>query len=164
MALPDEQTLWLLLVLLLLLWLLTRERRHRAQTHERRRPISEDELGRVVFELARATDLEGFRHLYLSGGEARQVLGERAGAYLEARLVARWLEDELVEIAARLADRQAYVATRVAADGMAWMRVRGLSGAEDEIPIGHAVRVGLIWRLQDPVGDWKPYGKANATA
>jgi len=26
------------------------------------------------------------------------------------------------------------------------------------------VRVGSIWRLQDAVADWKPYGKANATA
>jgi len=163
-ALPDQQTLWLLLVLMLLVWLLTRERRHRVQHHERRKPMSEDELGRVVFELARATDLESFRHLYLSGGEARQVLGERASAYMEARLAARWLEEELVEIAARLADRPSYLATRVAPDGMAWMRVRAAGGGEAEIPIGRVVRVGLIWRIQEAVGDWKPYGKANATA
>ncbi len=164
MALPDEQTLWLLLVLFLLVWLLTRERRHRVTRHERRMPMSEDELGRVVFELARATDIEGLRHLYLSGGEARQVLGDRALAYLEARSVPRWLEEELVEIAARLADRQTYLSTRMGHDQMAWMRVRSTAGAEAEIPIGRAVRVGLFWRLQDPVGDWKPYGRVNATA
>ena len=164
MPLPGEQTLWLLVVLLLLLWLLTRERGHRIANHERRKPLTEDELGRVVFELARTVDLDGFRHLYLSGAEARELLGEGAAAYMRPRTSGRWLEDEIVEISVRLADQPAYVSSRVDGDGMAWIRVRTATGVEREVPVGRAVRVGLIWRLRDPVGDWAPYGRATATA
>lgn len=164
MRLPGDQTLWLCLVLLLLLWLLTRERGHRIANHERRKPLSEDELGRVVFELARAVDLDGLRHLYLSGAEARALLGEGARGYMATRTRGRWLEDEMVEISARLAGRAAYVGTRVDVDGMAWVRVREPAGEEREVPVGRTVRVGVIWRLRDPVGDWRPYGSATATA
>jgi hypothetical protein len=161
--LPDRETLWLLVVLLLLLWLLTRTRQAEAAKKERRKPMTEHELGRVIFEIARSADLESFRHLYLTGGEAREVMGELAGAYLGAR-DKRWLEDELVEIGARIGERSAYVGARIGPESMVFVRLRGMDGQERELPAGRAIQLGRIWRLRDPVGDWTRYGRESATA
>jgi hypothetical protein len=159
----DRQTLWLLLVMLLLLWLLTRTHQVETRRPERRKPLTADELGRVIFEVARSADLEAFRHLYLSGGEAREVMGEAAQAYL-GRREHRWLEDEIVEIGARLGEDGAYAAARIGPESMVFVRVRTMDGQERECPAGHAVQVGQIWRLRDPVADWSRYGRESAMA
>jgi hypothetical protein len=126
-----------------LLWLLTRTRKTEAVRHERRKPLTEEELGRVLFEIARTADLTQFRHLYLSGGEAREIMGTGAAVYLGQRGPA-WLEEELVEIGARIGERSAFAGARIGPESMIFLRLRDMSGAEREIPGGHAIQVGRI--------------------
>ena len=163
MAAPDQQTMLLGVVMLLLLWLLTRSRENRVERHDRRKPLSEDELGRALFQIARDADLAAFRQLYLSGGEAQRVMDQGAEAYLGGR-DGRWLVEELVEIAARIGERTSYVSARIGPESMLWVKVRAMNGQVAEIPAGHVVQVGLIWRIRDPVSRWERYGKESANA
>lgn len=160
MTVPSQQTLLLLLVVLLLLWLLTR-REAAVKGHERRKPITEGELGRVVFEVARAGDLEAFRHLYLSGGEARELLGDGAAAYLDKR-GKQWLEEEFLEVAVRVAAPVRYEGARVAENGATVLLVHSPVAGAYELPVGRALRVGRIWRIVEPVGDWRELRQLGA--
>ncbi len=153
MSVPSEQTQLLLVVVLLLLWLLTRTRQRRIAAPRRRLPLTHDELGRIIFEIARANDLDAFRHLYLTGQEARQLLGTRATEYLRLR-EKRWLEEEFLEIGVRVQGVCRYEGVRVGAAGDAWLRVAKEGVGSFELPVGTAVQVERIWRLRDPVGDW----------
>lgn len=162
MTVPSQQTLLWLVVVLLLLWLLTR-REAAARGHARRKPMTEEELGRVVFEVARASDLEAFRHLYVSGGEARELLGDAATAYLDKR-GKRWLEEEFLEICVRVAAPARYEGARVAENGATVLLVRSPAAGAFELPIGRALRVGPIWRIVEPVGDWSQLRQVGAPA
>jgi len=155
-SVPSEQTQLLLVVVLLLLWLLTRTRQRRIAAPRRRLPLTHDELGRVIFEIARANDLDAFRHLYLTGPQARQVLGARATDYLRAR-EKRWLEEEFLEISVRVQGVCRYQGVRVGEAGDVWLRVVKEGVGTFELPVGSAVQVDRIWRLRDPVGDWAPH-------
>lgn len=163
MSPPDQRTLWLAVVMLLLLWLLTRSREQRIAHQERKKPMSEDELGRALFQVAREADLAAFRQLYLTGAEAQKVMGQVADAYLAQR-DGSWLVEELVEIGARIGERSSYVTARLGPESMLWMSVRAMDGTVLEVPAGRAVQVGLIWRIRDPVGQWDRYGKVRAKA
>ena len=151
-----EQTLLLLIALLLALWLLTRTQRHQRALHRRRMPTSADELGRVLFAIAKTSDLDAFRHLYLSGAEARDLLGQAAVAYLQAREQS-WLDEELLEISVRVGPLVRYEGARIAPDGTTLLQVSSDATGAYEVPVGRAVQVGRIWRLREPVGDWTPH-------
>lgn len=161
MPVPSQQTLLWFVVVLLLLWLLTRRRERAAIGRQRRMPLTEAELGRVVFEVARSADLEAFRHLYVSGGEARDLLGDAASAYLDGR-GKRWLEDEFLEISVRVAPPVQYEGVHVGEDGVTVLRVRSLAAGAYELPVGRALQVGRIWRLVHPVGDWSQLRQVGA--
>ena len=161
MALPNQQTLLLYLVVLLLLWLFTRKQQERASVPQRRKPMTEEELGRVLFEVARSADLEAFRHLYLSGPEAREALGIGAGPYLDSR-GKKWLEEEFLEISVRVAAPARYEGVRSEADGATFLKAHSAAAGHYEVPVGKVVRVGHILRLAHPVGDWAPYRFAGA--
>ncbi|MFZ5481229.1 MAG: hypothetical protein ACOZNI_31005 [Myxococcota bacterium] len=149
MLLPDAQTLWLSVALLLCLWLLTRVRDDpRGRRPARRTPLSEDELGRVVFEVARAADIDQYRGLFLMGAEVPAALGKEAEAYLATRSP-RALEESLVEIGASIPDDAHYVATHVMGD-KAVIEVLLRDKQARLVEIGTAVRVGKAWRLKDP--------------
>lgn len=163
MPLPDQQTLLLLVVVLLLVWLLTRTRERRVERAPRKRPLTEEELGRAVFLAAREADLEAFRHLYLSGGEARVLMNESAVSYLADR-DASWLVDELVEIGARIGGRSSYAGARLGPESMLILRLRAVDGAIFEVPAGSALQVDLVWRIRDPVGRWPAAGNESARA
>ena len=77
----------LYLALLMALWLLLRVQRaeRSAARPQRRAPANMHELGLVVFQTARAQDIEAFRGLFLAGREAHMVFGENAARYLERR-------------------------------------------------------------------------------
>lgn len=152
MVLPDQPTLWLMVALLLCLWLLTRAtQRRQAVRPSRRKPMTPDELGRVLFEIARAADVEAYRGLFLAGPEARAVLGNDAGAYLDRR-THQALEDSLVEIGARIPDTARFAGMTVDEDHNAHLTVHPASGSEYTILVGTAVRVENIWRLRDTFG------------
>lgn len=163
MSPPDQRTLWLAVVVLLLMWLLTRSREQRIEHHDRKKPLTEDELGRALFQIARDADLAAFRQLYLTGAEAQRVMGQGAEAYLSPRN-GSWLVEELVEIAARIGDRTSFVTARLGPESMLWMSVRAMDGSVVEFPVGRVVQVGLFWRIRDPVGQWERYGKERAKA
>jgi hypothetical protein len=154
MVLPDAQTLWLLVALLLCFWLFTRVRVEKARRPERRTPLSEDELGRVVFAVARAGDLEGYRGLFLLGSEVPAALGKGADAYLASRSP-RALEVGLGEIRARIPEGARFVAARVTGEDAA-IEIGLPDGTRRVVPIGTAVRVGRAWRLKDPEGPELP--------
>ena len=162
MSPPSQETLLLFVAVLLALWLLTRSEQRRATVPHRRMPMTEDELGRVLFEIGRAEDLDAFRHLYLSGAEARRVLGWQARSYLGNRNK-DWLYDEFLEISVRIGSSSHYEGLRVDPRGRAFLRVRTEAAGSYEIPVGVALRVGRIWRLRDPVGDWSPHRRVGAT-
>lgn len=163
MTVPSQQTLLWFVVVLLLLWLLTRRRERAVTGHQRRKPMTEAELGRVIFEVARSADLEPFRHLYLSGVEARELMGAGAAAYLDQR-GKRWLEEEFLEISVRVAPPAQYEGIRVAEDGATVLLVRSPAAGAYELPVGRAARVGRIWRIVEPVGDWTLLRNVGAPA
>ncbi|MSQ01750.1 MAG: hypothetical protein EXR71_07635 [Myxococcales bacterium] len=162
MSPPSQETLLLFVAVLLALWLLTRSEQRRAAVPHRRKPMTEDELGRVLYEIGRAEDLEAFRHLYLSGADAQRVLGWQAKAYLKDRHKT-WLAEEFLEISVRIGPLSHYEALRVDPRGHAFLRVRTDGVGSYEIPVGSVLRVGRIWRLRDPVGDWTPYRWVGAS-
>lgn len=145
MTLPESQTLWLLLAVVLLFWLLTRQQQRRTSRPTRRNPITPDELGRVVFEIARARDLDGFRGLFVVGHEVREALGEGAEGYL-ARRTREGLAASLSTLGTRIPADSWYGSTRVQ-DGQATMEVRRKDGGVHVVPLGTVVRVGRVWRL-----------------
>ncbi len=161
MLLPDHDTLLLIVALLLALWLLTRvQEQQRTAPPPRRKPMTPDELGRVLFEVARAADVEAYRGLFIAGHEARALFGEGAQAYLDARNH-NMLTESLVEIGARIPDDSRYVGCAVAESGELSLTVRRSTGHEFAIAAGTAVSCQRIWRLRDGLA----YGSAgNAIA
>lgn len=148
MTLPDTSTLWLLLALLLCFWLLTRVRQQDAAS-ARRTPLTLDELGRCIFGVGRSGDLAGYRELYLAGGEAQAVFGERAGEYLDRR-TRPVLTSALERLGSALRPGCHFHSLLLGEDGQAYLEVREPGGAVVPVPVGSAVQVGAAWRLVDP--------------
>ncbi len=77
------------LVALLVLWLVTRLMAPKPvveQPHHRAMAMNHEELGRLVFQVARSRDFFGFRDLFLNAHEASQLLGmQEADSYLQLR-------------------------------------------------------------------------------
>lgn len=149
MFLPPSRELLLYVVLLLALWLWLRvDFRQRAPALRRRMPMTPDELGHVLFEVARGGDLHAYRGLFIAGPEVRKVLAADAPAYLERR-TDRVVAQSLVDIGARIPTGARYAGFEVGTDGNAMLRVHPAAGDEYGIPVGTVVKVGPVLRLRD---------------
>jgi len=155
LILPDwlrEQNTALLIVVLLLilwLWLLVRRREEEATTPSRPSPMSADELGRFVFMAARSRDLSRYRGLFINGSEARDILKELAGSYLEHRSYTV-LKDSLAVLSEQLPDKAVYDGLGEQKGRMLTIRIRDASGASQILKIGTVTQIGSIWRLLEP--------------
>ena len=136
---------------LLGLWLVSRmapKKPTAVRRPERHEPLSDDELGRFVFHAVVAADLDEYRDLFLTGGEARQVLGSGAQQYLEER-TPKVLEDALVELSVHVPEGALFSGTTRAAELLS-IEVRNDRGASRSVPIGTTTQVGAVIRLVTP--------------
>ncbi len=132
----------------ILLWLFNA--RSERSPDERRAPSSIDELGRAVFHVAVAADLDGYRELFLAGGEARTIFGENAEGYLERRALPV-LEEALVTISAMIPEGSRFVGAQ--STGPETVAIRVLPPGQQEpilVGIGSVLRVGNVYRIQEP--------------
>ena len=148
-----NQTGFLLIALMLAFLLLSRvHRRGSSRVRSpppRRNPITYEELARTVYQLAVSCDLEGYRGLYLAGGEAASVFGEEiADTYLSGRTV-EVLEESLVTIGAHLAGNPRFHGVRLDSHDHLFMQVRRPNDDLVEIDLGSVVRVGAVVRLAE---------------
>jgi hypothetical protein len=147
-----NRTGFLLIALMLAFLLLSRVHRRGTDASvrpppPRRNPITYEELARTVYQLAVSCDLEGYRGLFLAGGEAATVFGaEVADSYLSARTV-EVLEESLVTIGAHLADNPRFHGVRLDTDDHLFLQVRRANDDLVEIELGTVVRVGAVVRL-----------------
>jgi hypothetical protein len=133
----------------ILLWLFN-TRSERAVPNNRRSPASIEELGRAVFQVAMSADLEGYRELFLAGGEARSVFGEKAENYLERRALPV-LEEALVTISALIPEGSRFVGAQET--GPETVAIRVLPPGQLEpilVGIGVVLQVGTVYRIQEP--------------
>ena len=149
----DWRTGLLLVVVLLLLALLGRVhgREHSAAQRPtpRRSPVSYDELGRTVFEMAVNCDLDGYRGLFLVGGEARQIMGAGAGEYLNSRGL-DVLEESLITIGAHIPDGSVYHGVSIAGTDRLAIQVKSPAAEVITVGIGTVAKVGAVVRLREP--------------
>lgn len=140
----------LYVALLLALWLLLRvQRAEKEKTRpQRRAPANMHELGLVVFQTARAQDIEAFRGLFLAGKEAQLVFGDQASRYLEKR-DRRTLAESLASISALIPDGSRYDGVEEIAKDTYAIRITPPVGDPLLVGIGTSVRVGALWRLRD---------------
>ncbi len=140
----------LYLALLMALWLLLRVQRaeRSAARPQRRAPANMHELGLVVFQTARAQDIEAFRGLFLAGREAHMVFGENAARYLERRDRAT-LAESLASIGALIPDGSRYDGVEEISKDTYAIRITPPVGDALLVGIGTATRVGALWRLRD---------------
>lgn len=143
-----QSTLLLLVAALLAVWLLLRVRRHERVRRERRSPRSLEELGRAVFEVARAADIEGYRDLFLAGAEAAVVMGDQAEAYLTRRNQ-HALEERLITLGALIPDGAAYRGIEQTGPDRAAIIVAPQTGPRLLIDMGSIVRLGTVFRLRE---------------
>jgi hypothetical protein len=149
MILLDSQTLALMVALLLGLWLLLRVNREQTQrTPERRRPLTPNELARMVMETARADDRAGWRSLFLMGAESTEVMGAQADRFLAACRGPR-LAEALQLLRAQLPTGATFLYGRQEHDGRCYMHLRDRE-IEAEIYFGRAVKVGAVLRMVEP--------------
>ena len=116
----------------------------------RRSPSSIEELGRAVFQVALLADLEGYRELFLAGGEARSVFGEKAENYLERRALPV-LEEALATISALIPEGSRFVGAQ--STGPETVAIRVLPPGQQEpilVGIGSVLQVGTVYRIQEP--------------
>ncbi|MFH1466374.1 MAG: hypothetical protein ABIO70_18465 [Pseudomonadota bacterium] len=144
---------YLLIALLLAFLLLARVSGRSSGPHTRppprHSPVSYDELARTVFSLAVGCDLEGYRGLYLAGGEVHEILGERGSDYLSARSL-EVLEDALATIGAHLSRGARYNGVRLDDDDRLFMSVTCPGQQQIEIDLGTVAHLGAVVRLVFP--------------
>ncbi len=155
---------WLIIALLLCFWLLLRVH-HSAPPPKRARraPISHDELARLVFRLVRECDIDGYKELFLAGGEASRVMGPGAEAYLDSRNI-KVLEESLVTLAAIIPEGSHFVDSAISRPDKLRMRVRGPDNEIITLDIGTVARIGALWRLKTPAypaGSRHPYPRST---
>lgn len=142
-----------LLLVAVLLCMLLLSRVHREERGRRRparkAPLSPEELGHFVFEAGRSANIELYRGLYLSGGEARSLMGEQAADYLDRR-DPRVIEESLLSLGACLLNGSVFECVESKGEGEFSIRFRLPDGIRSHLDIGSAVKVGAIWRLRDP--------------
>ena len=149
MILPDTQTLALMASLLLVLWLYLRVNREQArQVPERRRPLSPNELARMVMKAARADDRSGWRGLFLMGSETTEVMGVQADRFLAACRGPR-LAEALSLLRQQIPQGAVFLYGRQEHDGRCYLHLRDRE-VELEICFGKAVKVGAVLRMVEP--------------
>ncbi|MCP4806828.1 MAG: hypothetical protein GY913_02275 [Proteobacteria bacterium] len=137
-----------LLVLWLSLRLLQPAARKRPARAERPSPVADDELGRMVYTAIQHADLHEYRELFLTGGEARQVMGSDALVYVE-RMSPEAVEDALVDVSVFVSEHAMYAGTE--RDGeMLSLIVKDPQGTTRSVEVGTTARVGGVLRLVDP--------------
>jgi hypothetical protein len=132
----------------ILLWLFNTRTERAAPP--RRSPASIEELGRAVFQVAITADLEGYRELFLAGGEARTAFGEKAEGYLERRALPI-LEEALVTISALIPEGSRFLGAQ--STGPETVAIRVIPPGQQEpilVGIGSVLRVGTVYRIQEP--------------
>ena len=141
----------LLVVLLLLgwLWLLVRRREEEERHARRPTPLSVHELGHCLFLALQSRDPRRYRELFLTGGEARQLLGDDAPAYLEARTGPRVIE-AFEELARRVPRGSVYNGMKDLGDDRWALHYARPDGSGGEVPVGTLVQVGTAWRIFAP--------------
>lgn len=139
----------LLLLLLLLLWLLTVVRRRddpRGRRPRRPEPVSADELGRLAFQAARSRDAHMWRDLFINGAEARELLGDRAQAFVEVR-TPEVLRSVLGAVADQIPIDAIFDGIETDDTGQHALRVRSETKGARLVGIGRSVQLGVAWRL-----------------
>ncbi len=155
MSLPpwfqDQDNLLLLLALLLAMWWLVIRQHYEEEKRRPQRPMpmTADELGRFVFQVARAQDFFTWRDLFLNGVEARERLGEKGFEYLDARS-REVLTQSLSQLARQLPSNSVYQGVKNLSEARYAIQVRSPTGVERTIPFGTVTQVGLIWRIFGP--------------
>ncbi len=149
MILPSPQTLALMAALLLGLWLFLRVNREQSRrVPERRRPLSPNELARMVLEAARADDRPGWRSLFLVGSETTEVMGVQADRFLAACRGPR-MGVALVLLRQQIPAGSQFMYGRQEHDGRCYLHLRDRE-VELEIYFGKAVKVGAVMRMVEP--------------
>lgn len=149
MILLDPQTLALMAALLLGLWLLLRVNREQEKLRPQRRgPQSPTELARMVMELARANDRQGWRSLFLMGAESREVMGGQADHFLSACRGPR-LDEALRLLQQQIPPAATFMYGRQEHDGRCYLHLQDRE-VELELCFGKAVKVGKVLRLVEP--------------
>lgn len=139
---------------LLLFWLLTKQNNSQQHTTAQRRadrkaPVSPQELARAVFEVARDGNIDAYRGLFLTGGEANRVLGLEAAEQYLARRTSKALEDALVNMAVQVPPNAVFVGVEEVGENSFAMKLNVDARTTALVPIGKAVQVGAIYRLAE---------------
>ncbi len=147
------QQLLLAVLVLLLLWLLSRRSSTQTLTEQRRAarraPVSPQELARAVFEVARDGNIEGYRGLFLNGGEASRVMGRDAAEQYLSQRSPKHLEDALINMAVQVPPNAVFVGVEEVGEGSFAMKLTVDARTTALVPIGRAVQVGAIYRLAE---------------
>ena len=146
----ERDNLLLLLALLLCMWWLLIRRRYEEEKRRPSRPmpLSEDELGRFIFQALRNSNFFLWRDLFLNGGEARDLLGEHGEAYLEARS-REVLSESLSRLAGMLPNGAIYSGVEIE-DERLFLLAQPSKGEPKRLEIGTITRVERLWRLFGP--------------
>ena len=98
---------------------------------------------------ARSNDLSSYRGLFINGSEARDLLKELAGSYLEHRSYTV-LKSSLEALSSQLPDQAIYDGLGEKKGRMLTIRIRDQSGAARNLKVGTVTQLGPIWRLLEP--------------
>ena len=148
--------LWVAIAALLGLLLASRRQPYRKAAIRKARtradrpvPITDEELGRFVFHAVVAADLDEFRALFLTGAEAREVLGSaHVERYLSTRTPQR-LEDALVELAVQIPEDSHFVGVE-RADALLSVVIANAQGTEKTVMLGTVAELGATRRMISP--------------
>lgn len=145
----DQTAKAMAVVALLLLWLLTRKQNERtaARVPKRHAPTTVDELAHLLFQAILDADLDTYRVLHMTGGEASRLLGQVDAERYLAQRTHKSLEDALVELAIRVPPG-ATLEGAVENQGRITLQVRFDSRTEN-VAAGTVRQVGAIWRLYE---------------
>ncbi len=143
------------LLALLCLWLITRiygqtSTQNDRQPPPRPSPVTEEELGRIIFSIGRSADVDAYRMLFLSGAEAMQVLGPaNTDQYLSERSHSS-LQVACGALSAQLPSGTSYVKTTIQSTDRCVLHVANPDGSGREISVGTVAKVGAVFRLIEP--------------
>ncbi|HJN74740.1 MAG TPA: hypothetical protein QGF58_12480 [Myxococcota bacterium] len=159
----DYTPYYIAVAALLGLWLVSRMQPQRQETTRRplrHDPVSDDELGRFVFHAVLTADLDEYRELFLTGGEAHKVLHGGAQNYMEQRSE-KALEDTLVELSVHVPEGAMFSGTTRVGDVL-HLEVRNDRDASRSVPVGTTARVGAVLRLMTPAAQLLDRGAGSA--
>lgn len=145
----DQTAKAMAVVALLLLWLLTRKQNEKTAVRAPKRhdPTTPEELSMLLFQAVLDADLDTYRVLHLTGGEASRLFGQIDAEQYLARRTLKALEDALVELAIRVPPG-ATLSGAVERSGRLTLQVR-YEGRTENVAAGTVRQVGAIWRLYE---------------